>query len=118
MSIQVTGLNELVSELRDEAVETPLRARHVIQIYAARVQATAKQFVPRNTGDLARSITRTTRLLREGAEGEVGPTVRYGMFVEYGTSKMAPRAYLGPALDRHSSDYEAELARIPFGWNL
>ena len=43
---------------------------------------------------------------------EVGPTAEYGAYVEYGTSRMAPRAYMGPAFDRHAPDLVTAVEQI------
>lgn len=52
------------------------------------------------TGELARSIEMS---LGEDEMGHpeviVGTSIRYGGFVEYGTSKMAAEPYLRPALE-------------------
>ena len=37
--------------------------------------------------------------------GRVGPTADYGRFVEYGTSRMAPQAFMGPSFDRNAALY-------------
>lgn len=113
MSFQITGLNELVTELAAEATQAVARARGVVQASAARVKATAKQLVPVDSGELRDSITYETRLHQGGAEGEIGPTARHGVFVEWGTSKMAPQAFMGPALDRHGADFEKGMAGVP-----
>ncbi len=48
----------------------------------------------RRTGTLARSITHEIH----GASARVGTNVKYGKFLETGTSKMAARPYLRPAV--------------------
>ena len=67
----------------------------------ADTQADAKTLAPVDTGNLRATITRTP------ASGvlpstEVGAEANYGIFVEMGTSRMAPQPYLAPAADRHS----------------
>lgn len=113
MTFQVSGLNKLMVELGAEATHAPHQARKVVQEHAAKVKATAQQLVPQDTGELQRSISYETRVSKGGAFGEVGPTARHGIFVEWGTSKMAPRAFMGPALDRHSDDFVDGIAEVP-----
>jgi HK97 gp10 family phage protein len=61
------------------------------------------------TGRLRASITH--RVVYEDAQvvGEVGTNVEYGVYLEYGTSKMAPRPFLGPALDENSEAIYEEI---------
>lgn len=108
-SIQVTGLNEIAIELKSESVEAIVRARAAIQTTSKKVKDTAKTFVPVDSGELRDSITYETRLLASSAVGEIGPTVLHGMFMEWGTYKDPPQAFMGPALDRHSHELERAL---------
>lgn len=71
------------------------RARTAVAKAAADVQARAQIAAPVDTGFLQGSISTTNR----GLEAEVGPTAHYGVYVEMGTSRMAPQPYLFPALD-------------------
>ncbi len=52
------------------------------------------------TGTLRSSIT--TALRRAGREVIIGPTriAHYGEYLEFGTSKMAARPFMGPALEK------------------
>lgn len=56
----------------------------------------AQAFAPVDTGFLRNSIGWEAR----GLEGEFGATADYAPYVEGGTSRMAPRAFVGPAFDR------------------
>ena len=40
----------------------------------------------------------------------VGPTVRYGLFVEKGTSKMAAQPFMAPALEAEAPGFQKALA--------
>lgn len=63
------------------------------------------------TGRLRASITH--RVGYEGKEvvGEVGTNVEYAAPLEYGSSRMAPRPFLGPALDKHEKAIHAEIEK-------
>jgi HK97 gp10 family phage protein len=67
---------------------------------------TGRQLAPVETGLLRSSITADINDL----QAEVGPTVYYAVFVEYGTSRMAPQPFMGPAGDMHEADYADSLA--------
>lgn len=55
----------------------------------------------RNTGELQRSITYEVR--RDGDEvyGVIGSSVDYAIHLEFGTSRMAARPFLRPALENN-----------------
>lgn len=81
------------------------------------VEATAKAFCPVDTGNLKGSIGTSPigqdRELRPGdMDAEIGPTADYGAYVEFGTSRHGPAAYMGPALDRHAGDLETALNQL------
>ncbi len=66
------------------------------------VADTARGLAPKRSGRMARSITSKVTTRATDVTAEVGPTAFYGHFVEHGTSRMAPRPFLGPALDTES----------------
>lgn len=106
-SLQNLALNRLVVDLTQEAAEAPKEARKVVQDFSQRIKDTAKMLAPVDTGATRDSITYETS---EKEGGEIGPSTRQAIFLEYGTSKMAPRAFMGPALDRHTADFEKAIA--------
>lgn len=113
----LTGLNDVVVEFAAESVEAPMRARAVVQKHSKKVKETMKSFAPVASGEMRDSITYETRQLVGGAVGEIGPTATrdgfpYPAAVEWGTSEMPPQAFAGPALDRHSGEFENDMAKI------
>lgn len=107
MGADVSQLNRLAVDLgRAGAAVVPL-ASTVIARTAHDIEGTAKALCPVDTGNLRGSISTTAA----GLTAEVGPTASYGGYVEFGTSRMAPRAYLGPAFDRHAWQLPAALAQ-------
>jgi HK97 gp10 family phage protein len=61
------------------------------------IEARAKAKVPVLTGTLRRSIT--TQLENDGMTAVVGPSVEYGIYVEFGTRRMGARPYMRPAAE-------------------
>lgn len=102
----VSELNQLVADMRGADGRIGRKAAAAVRKTARDIEATSKQFAPVDTGALRNSIGHDiTGDGRFGAiEATVGPTVEYGAHVEYGTSRNAPAAYMGPALDRHGPD--------------
>lgn len=87
------------------------KAAVVVRKTALAVEGTSKQIAPVDTGNLRNSIGTdfTGDGRNTGMEAAVGPTAAYGKFLEYGTSRMSPRAFMGPALDRHAAAFQAAL---------
>lgn len=81
------------------------KTHQIVKATAFAIEANAKQIVPVDTGTLRNSITTTVDTDDTGASAEVGPEVNYGVYVELGTRRMAPQAYLGPSLDRYSGTF-------------
>lgn len=73
----------------------------------------ARRRVPVRTGALQRSIR--SRVIKKGEEVTIelvagGGEVDYARYVEEGTSRMAPRPYLRPAVDKALPSLEADIA--------
>jgi len=108
--MRIEGLGEVVSAFtgkartidRDTAGELGKTVRDAVQ--------TAKQLAPRRTGELADSIGGEVTVTPAGPAAEWGPTARHGLFVELGTSKMAPQPYLLPSLEKVAPDTERRIA--------
>ena len=77
--------------------EVDRRIRRDLITSAVLVERSAKQIVPVKTGTLKRSIVHEP--VNPKREVRVGTNVKYGPFVELGTSKMSARPYLRPALE-------------------
>jgi HK97 gp10 family phage protein len=89
VSIVFNGLPALTGELRQ-------RAAKIVRATALDVANDAKQRAPVDTGTLRRSITTE---FAGPLSARVGPSVDYGIHVEYGTRRMAARPYLTPAAE-------------------
>lgn len=70
----------------------------------------AQELVPVDTGNLKNSIG--VDFDPDGLGFEAGPTANYGMFVEGGTSRMAPQPYMGPAFDKAVEPFVQAMEQI------
>lgn len=66
------------------------------------VQGKAQGLAPGKTGTLRRSITSQ---FPSDLVGRVGPSVNYGVDVEFGTRRMGARPYMRPAAEQASSGF-------------
>ena len=114
VEFDMTEINTLAVGLRSAAGQAGARASLVVRKTALDVEATAKTFAPVDTGALRNSIGHD--LTGDGRygriEAEIGPTVDYAPYVEWGTSRNAPQAFMGPALDRHTPDFITALEQL------
>lgn len=101
----IAAFNDVPGEVAEKVV---LATRKV----AADVKREAKIFAPYDTGNLKGSITYDTTIEANAVEAEIGPTAEYGIWLEEGTSVMAPHAFMGPAFDRNAHFYEQALSSI------
>lgn len=104
----VDELNKVAIDLHGAGLRAQLGARRAVAKTALEIEATAKSLAPVDTGALRNSISSDITDGRYAAE--IGPTVEYAPYVEYGTSRMAPQAYMGPALDRHGGEFAETLS--------
>lgn len=112
--IDFAGLNTVTAAFAVESAKALLKGAEVVRASAQRVVATAQSFVPVDTGATRSSIhATTTQAGLAGVEAEIGPTTHYAPFLEYGTVKMAPHAFMGPALDRETPAFVEALSQIP-----
>lgn len=117
VSVWVEGIDELntvEAELRTARGRIGSKGSAVVRAAALQVESLAKQFVPVDTGHLKGTISPEFSGDGRfgGMEAEIGPTASYGGYVEWGTSRMAPHAYMGPALDRVAPDFVAACEAI------
>lgn len=65
----------------------------------------------KQTARLFKSITQGVETTPNALIVRVGTNVKYGRFLELGTSKMSPRPFLRPALQRHAAQFPEVVAR-------
>ena len=100
-------------KMKIETEEITRSVRHLLGAVVAKtagdVEATAKSLAPVDTGFLRNSIQaeRVTDL-----EWEVNVGAEYGAYVELGTSRMAPRPYLTPAVEAVREPFRKTLAAV------
>ena len=103
-------LNKLAYDFRQAGLTAIPRARQLVRKTAFDISATAKTFVPVDTSATRESID------ADFEDGDltaiIGPTTLYAWWLEFGTSRMAPHAFMGPSLDIHSPEFAAGAAEL------
>lgn len=101
------------ADLTRASVTVGLRAGQAMGKSLGDIEAGAKNRAPVDTGTLKNSITNEVRRAGNTIRGEVGPTVKYGGFVERGDGVgHTAQPYLRPATDAVIPGYEAALGQL------
>lgn len=106
--VDTTEVRHLAFDLGKAPAAVEEKVQRAIAKAAHDVEADAKAIVPVDTGFLKSSISTDIGHLT----AEVGPTADYGVYVEEGTSRMAPQPYLRPAFDRRKESLVQALEQI------
>lgn len=105
-------LRKLAADLRKAGPESQRLAAAAIRKGAADIIAGAQQRVPVDTGATKNSIGADIATSGTTVQAVVGPTTHYAPYLEYGTRRMAPRPFMGPAADQVLPSVEEALAQI------
>lgn len=84
------------------------RAETAVERVSTAALATAYRAAPVLSGDLRRGL----KVRRKGSRAVVEVANFYATFQEFGTSRMAPNPYIGPAFDRHAPELVREVEVI------
>lgn len=114
-TIDLSQMNQLIVDMQAAPREAESLVRGAVQKTSADIKADAQAFAPVDTGNLRSSITYETHIRAGGVEAEIGPTAEYGIYVELGTARMAPAAYMGPAFDRRAAELDEALSQVMGG---
>lgn len=106
--MRVEGVNEVAADLGKAAATVTARASEVIRKTAVKIASTAGDLAPVRTGALRKSIKADHR----GLSADIGSSVPYAGFVEYGTYKDSPQPFMGPALAHHEGDLVKEMEEL------
>ena len=108
VEFDTSGLVVLSSSFADAASNAPLLVSRVIRKTAADVQSGAQRRAPVDTGYLRSSIGASVGIM----SAEIGPTASYGIYLEMGTSRMAPQPYLFPSLEAATPGFMAAMEAV------
>jgi HK97 gp10 family phage protein len=142
LTFRVLGLDRFQKGLQGAAKATPVEMRAAMAEATLAVESTARSLAPRDTGRLQGSISSRITGSSTSLVGEIGPSVRYGLYVERGTRPHWPpvaalsgwarrhgvspfavarsiarkgtrsQPFMAPALERNRGKIEAIFARV------
>lgn len=105
---------KLAADLSGTGDRIGRQAAQVVRKTARDIEGTAKRLAPVDTGALRASIGTTIegdgRFSR--MEAEIGPTVHYAPYLEFGTARSAPQPFLGPAFNQHADGYVQAMRQL------
>lgn len=113
MSVDVSQVLKLAADLKRQAdgrTGVTRKAKNIVSKVAHGIEATAKSLVRVDTGATKNSIG--ADISPDGLHAEVGPTTSYSPYLEWGTSRMGPYPFMGPALDQWAPQFEAAVEQL------
>lgn len=110
----ISSLELVAASFRAAGPVAIAKSKIVLKKTALDIERNAKAIAPVDFGNLKDSIGHSDlrTLSATNLAVEVGPTVNYGGYVEFGTSRQAPQAYMGPSLDRFSGPFTQAMTMI------
>ena len=105
-------INRFIASMNDIPGDVLAKVILATRKAGADTKRDAQGFAPVDTGFLKGSIGYDTDIRADSVSVEIGPTAEYGVWLEEGTSTMAPHAFMGPAFDRNAFYYEQALASV------
>lgn len=107
-SIDSSELNKLAADLQGSVPRVGAKVSSVIRKSAKNIERGGRQRAPRKTGALANSISTDfygSGNSTKGMYAVIGPTARYGLFVEYGTVHTPPHPFMAPAVQAEAANF-------------
>ncbi|MFJ2621368.1 HK97-gp10 family putative phage morphogenesis protein [Glutamicibacter sp. NPDC087344] len=108
----VTFANELLAVVQ----KVPSQTQSVVNKTAKDIEATAKAIVPVDTGNLRSSINTQPSRGASRSSVTIGADVvagtKYAKYLEFGTSRMTARPFMGPASAKHEPAFLAAMQQL------
>ena len=108
MEVKLEGFEEFKAKLKKNVKLEDVKV--VVQYNGSEMQTTANLICPKDTSNLANSIT--LELTDGGFTAEVEPHMDYAAYVEYGTRYMSAQPYMRPAFMQQSARFKSDLSKL------
>lgn len=106
--ISLVGMEEVIIKLQKNMKKDAVKT--VIKKNGSRLQQSAQQKAPVDSGTLKRSIT--LDITDAGMTAESEATVHYAGYVEYGTRFMKAQPYMRPALKEVGKQFKKDMEKL------
>ena len=104
--VKVRGIEEVARNMDKLQEELSQELAVAVEREAFRIEGLAKEFCPVDTGRLRSSIHAEMTATHTA---KISDGVQYGVFVEFGTSKMGAQPFFRPAVDASMPQFETDL---------
>lgn len=108
MEVKLEGFDEFQAKLKKNVKLEDVKT--VVQYHGSEMQTTANLICPKDTSNLANSIT--LELTDGGFTAEVEPHMDYAGYVEWGTRYMSAQPYMRPAFMQQSARFKSDLGKL------
>lgn len=108
IDVDVSEVLDLAADLVSGAAKVATEAGDAVSDAADELRSDAQSAAPVLTGALRQSITAEG----SGTDWEVSAGARYAVYVEMGTSKMAPQPFLFPFVAKTQRGLEQDMAKL------
>lgn len=110
------GSGDEIRRMANRFAAAPAKATALIRTATVKTTidtaADARRNAPVDTGYLQSSIATEYEFSGEGVTGSVEAGANYAVFVENGTSRMAPQPYMRPAFDKNRKKWIRAMEQI------
>ena len=110
------GAGDEIRQMANKFAAAPAKATALIRTATVKTTidtaADARRNSPVDTGYLRSSIATEYEFSGEGVTGSVEAGANYAVFVENGTSRMAPQPFLRPAFDKHREKWIRAMEQV------
>jgi len=110
LNMQVIGTTNVLANLSMwQKVKFKKEIRDALQLTAKKIESSAVQMAPKDTGALKASMW--SKMVSD-TEAQIGDGVYYGVFQELGTVNIAPQPFLMPAFEANKKVFEDEMKKV------
>jgi len=110
LNMQVIGTTNVLANLSMwQKVKFKKEIRDALQLTAKKIESSAVQMAPKDTGALKASMW--SKMVSD-TEAQIGDGVYYGVFQELGTVNIAPQPFLMPAFEANKKVFEEEIKKV------